>query len=143
MDEATEVSEDKLMNDALQRISEQELRESFTYCLLSTLMEYEKQQMDLEHKKSRNFEKLTKNSGFVPGAGLEPARVLPQWCLRPSRLPIPPPGHFSCGLQKYGILFFIQSFQIISCYNTELQSNLFSLILIVLIFLPLKANSIP
>ena len=29
---------------------------------------------------------------FVPGAGLEPARVLPHWCLRPTRLPIPPPG---------------------------------------------------
>jgi hypothetical protein len=48
IDEATEVSEDKLMNDVLLRISEQELRESFTYCLLSTLMEYEEQQMDLE-----------------------------------------------------------------------------------------------
>src|SRR3546814_860538 len=29
---------------------------------------------------------------FVPRAGLEPARVLPHWCLRPTRLPIPPPG---------------------------------------------------
>ena len=28
----------------------------------------------------------------VPGAGIEPARVLPHWCLRPTRLPIPPSG---------------------------------------------------
>jgi hypothetical protein len=48
IEEATEVSEDKLMNDVLLRISEQELRESFAYCFLSTLMEYEEQQMDLE-----------------------------------------------------------------------------------------------
>ena len=29
---------------------------------------------------------------MVPGAGIEPARVLPHWCLRPTRLPIPPSG---------------------------------------------------
>jgi site-specific DNA recombinase len=29
---------------------------------------------DLEHKKSRNFGKTNQNSGFVPGAGVEPAR---------------------------------------------------------------------
>ena len=28
----------------------------------------------------------------VPGAGIEPAQVLPHWCLRPARLPIPPSG---------------------------------------------------
>ena len=28
----------------------------------------------------------------VPRAGVEPARVLPHWCLRPARLPIPPSG---------------------------------------------------
>ena len=28
----------------------------------------------------------------VPRVGLEPTRVLPHWCLRPTRLPIPPPG---------------------------------------------------
>ena len=32
-------------------------------------------------------------SALVPRAGVEPARVLPHWCLRPTRLPIPPPGH--------------------------------------------------
>ncbi len=31
-------------------------------------------------------------SASVPRAGVEPARVLPHWCLRPTRLPIPPPG---------------------------------------------------
>lgn len=48
---------------------------------------------DLEQK---NTGKAGKNSGFprsVPGEGLEPSQVLPQRCLRPSRLPIPPPGH--------------------------------------------------
>jgi hypothetical protein len=29
----------------------------------------------------------------VPGAGIEPARELPHWFLRPTRLPIPPSGH--------------------------------------------------
>ena len=29
---------------------------------------------------------------LVPRAGVEPARVLPHWCLRPTRLPIPPSG---------------------------------------------------
>ena len=29
----------------------------------------------------------------VPRAGVEPAQVLPHWCLRPARLPIPPSGH--------------------------------------------------
>jgi hypothetical protein len=28
----------------------------------------------------------------VPGAGIEPARVLPHWFLRPTRLPVPPSG---------------------------------------------------
>jgi transposase len=28
----------------------------------------------------------------VPGAGIEPARPCGQWCLRPSRLPVPPSG---------------------------------------------------
>ena len=28
----------------------------------------------------------------VPRAGIEPARMLLHWCLRPTRLPIPPPG---------------------------------------------------
>ena len=28
----------------------------------------------------------------VPGTGIEPVRMLLHWCLRPTRLPIPPPG---------------------------------------------------
>ena len=28
---------------------------------------------------------------YVPGAGVEPARYYYHWCLRPTRLPIPPP----------------------------------------------------
>ena len=30
----------------------------------------------------------------VPRAGLEPARTCVHWCLRPTRLPIPPSGPF-------------------------------------------------
>lgn len=44
------------------------------------------------------------SSAFVPRAGVEPARVLPHWCLRPTRLPIPPPGQVTInsvlGLQR-------------------------------------------
>ena len=29
----------------------------------------------------------------MPRAGIEPARYCYHWCLRPARLPIPPPGH--------------------------------------------------
>ena len=32
-------------------------------------------------------------SRLVPRAGVEPARHCCHWCLRPARLPIPPPGH--------------------------------------------------
>ena len=31
----------------------------------------------------------------VPEAGIEPARYCYHWCLRPTRLPIPPPGLLS------------------------------------------------
>ena len=37
---------------------------------------------------------------LVPGAGVEPARHCCHWCLRPTRLPIPPSGHTVC--RKYG-----------------------------------------
>ena len=30
---------------------------------------------------------------MVPGAGVEPAHPFGHWCLRPTRLPIPPSGH--------------------------------------------------
>ena len=32
---------------------------------------------------------------FVPGAGIEPARDCSHWFLRPTRLPVPPSGHYS------------------------------------------------
>ena len=56
----------------------------------------------------------------VPGAGIEPARVLPQRFLRPSRLPIPPPGQRGFQLLKssakvhtfFGIAKFFLSIQI-------------------------------
>ncbi len=37
--------------------------------------------------------KKSENLGFVPGAGVEPAQPCGHWCLRPTRLPIPPSGH--------------------------------------------------
>ena len=33
-----------------------------------------------------------RRTGLVPGAGFEPACPFGQWCLRPSRLPVPPSG---------------------------------------------------
>ena len=49
---------------------------------------------------------LHENSALVPRAGVEPARVLPHWCLRPTRLPIPPPGHFGFKIGSAKIYFF-------------------------------------
>ena len=40
----------------------------------------------------------------VPGAGIEPARVLPHWCLRPTRLPIPPSGLVRLGTKILQLL---------------------------------------
>jgi hypothetical protein len=48
LEDGIDVSEEAPYNNVLTRISEQELRESFAYCLLSSLMEYEEHQMDLE-----------------------------------------------------------------------------------------------
>ena len=36
----------------------------------------------------------------VPGAGIEPAWTCIHWCLRPARLPIPPPGLISIEAAK-------------------------------------------
>lgn len=47
-DENDQIKDEILFNNVLARLSGEELRESFAYCLLSTLMEYEEQQMDLE-----------------------------------------------------------------------------------------------
>ncbi len=38
---------------------------------------------------------------FVPRAGVEPARTCVHWCLRPARLPIPPPGLLNFAMQIY------------------------------------------
>ena len=35
---------------------------------------------------------------------------LPHWCLRPARLPIPPSGHLSNAVQRYGFFFNHQTF---------------------------------
>lgn len=46
----------------------------------------------LPHKKTGTSDENSSKFRLVPRAGVEPARVLPHWCLRPTRLPIPPPG---------------------------------------------------
>lgn len=48
-------------------------------------------------RKTKTPDKLAVYQAFcyVPGAGLEPACPCRQWCLRPSRLPIPPSRHLS------------------------------------------------
>lgn len=38
---------------------------------------------------------------LVPEAGIEPARTCVHWCLRPTRLPIPPFGLFRLQRYKY------------------------------------------
>ncbi len=38
---------------------------------------------------------------LVPEAGIEPARTCIHWCLRPTRLPIPPFGLFRLQRYKY------------------------------------------
>lgn len=43
---------------------------------------------------------------LVPGAGVEPAQVLPRWILNPVRLPIPPSGQF--GSAKLHFIFKYQ-----------------------------------
>ena len=43
-----------------------------------------------ENKKSSE---KSEDSDCVPGAGVEPAHPFGHWCLRPTRLPIPPSGH--------------------------------------------------
>lgn len=49
--------------------------------------------MGSENKKNGEASNSADSSVSVPWAGVEPARVLPHWCLRPTRLPIPPPRH--------------------------------------------------
>ena len=49
---------------------------------------------ELGHKKTGKFRKKTKNSGLVPGTGLEPVRTNVHWILSPTCLPIPPPGQY-------------------------------------------------
>ena len=45
-----------------------------------------------ENKKTDIIKKLSDYAGSVPRAGLEPACPCEHRCLRPARLPIPPPG---------------------------------------------------
>jgi hypothetical protein len=46
--EDTEIRDENLFNNVLAKLSGEELRESFAYCLLSSLIEYEEQKMDIE-----------------------------------------------------------------------------------------------
>ncbi len=59
-----------------------------------------------KYKKTLRTFTIRSVSSSVPGAGIEPARVLPHRFLRPTRLPIPPPGH-RCffRLQNYNFFY--------------------------------------
>ncbi len=48
----------------------------------------------LQKDKTGGKKSFFSHSGFVPRAGVEPARPCDHRCLRPARLPIPPSGHF-------------------------------------------------
>ncbi len=47
----------------------------------------------LPHKKTGTSDESSSKFRLVPRAGVEPARPCGHRCLRPARLPIPPPGH--------------------------------------------------
>lgn len=48
---------------------------------------------------------LPEKSDLVPGIGVEPIRYCYHWCLRPARLPIPPPGRLIKRLAKLQFVF--------------------------------------
>ncbi len=56
-----------------------------------------------ENKKTGIIKNLSDYAGSVPRAGLEPACPCEHRCLRPARLPIPPPGQLK-SLQSYSFL---------------------------------------
>lgn len=43
-------------------------------------------------REKKTLSELLPRGLFVPGAGVEPAHPFGHWCLRPTRLPIPPSG---------------------------------------------------
>ena len=47
----------------------------------------------LQGKKNKKSSEKSEDFNWVPGAGVEPAHPFGHWCLRPTRLPIPPSGH--------------------------------------------------
>ena len=57
--------------------------------VLDLIYQQTKQLQEPKKVLGRRFEPSPQS---VPRAGVEPARVLPHWCLRPTRLPIPPSG---------------------------------------------------
>ena len=46
----------------------------------------------IAQNKKRKSLKIKDLRFWVPGAGVEPAHPFGHWCLRPTRLPIPPSG---------------------------------------------------
>ena len=46
----------------------------------------------LQGKKNKKSSEKSEDFNWVPGAGVEPAHPFGHWCLRPTRLPIPPSG---------------------------------------------------
>ena len=56
----------------------------------------------LRNKKTGHLSEFLELSGAVPRTGIEPVRHYYHRFLRPTRLPIPPPGHFDFGGPKIG-----------------------------------------
>jgi hypothetical protein len=54
--ESNEITDELIFNNMLARHAGEELRESFAYCVLSSLMEYEEQEMDLELEYERQMQ---------------------------------------------------------------------------------------
>ena len=53
----------------------------------------------LQGQKNKKSSEKSEDFSWVPGAGVEPAHPFGHWCLRPTRLPIPPSGHAGSGRQ--------------------------------------------
>ena len=59
----------------------------------------------------------------VPGAGVEPAHPFGHWCLRPTRLPIPPSGHCgSCDGKGITICVNMQYYRLFCFFRSDYEA---------------------
>ena len=73
--------------------------------LCSAILLYLHIDKGLREKKTGQLSEFLELSGSVPRTGIEPVRHYYHRFLRPTRLPIPPPGHFNFGGPKVGLFY--------------------------------------